>query len=96
MILCELIPLVHASRGLAKQAEDEQVFVFVFHIRDFPCFGFEEGVFLWEADSITQKSEGLSIHVKSVAGVYLHIEGRTATLARSVPPTDAFVLIFSN
>jgi len=94
MILCELILLEYASRGLAKQTEDEQVFVFV--IRDGPCFGFEEGTFLWKADSITQKIEGLSIHVKSVAVVYLQIEGRTVTLARSFPPTASLVLIFSN
>ena len=96
MIICELILLEYARRGLAKQAEYKQMFVVVISIRYFPCFGFEKGVFLWKAGGITQKIEGPSIQVESVAIVYLQIEGRTVTLARSVPPKAALVLILTN
>uniref|UniRef100_A0A914M828 Uncharacterized protein n=1 Tax=Meloidogyne incognita TaxID=6306 RepID=A0A914M828_MELIC len=94
MILCETEPLVHERRGLSKQAEDEQVFVPVLPILDSPCFGLDDGIFLWDADGRRQRIGVLSAK-NEAAAIYLQIEGRTVIHARSVP-LKTKELIFSN
>jgi len=96
MIFCETEPLVHDRRGLSKQAEDEQLFVPVLPILDSPCFGFDDGILLWNADSLLRSIEALSIKNESAAGTYLKVEDYIVVVHSSLVLPEALVLIFSN